>query len=469
MNNPWDVLAKITASDSKLDKQALIEVEANAKNNDFFRGIRLAYDPMVTFGVKKVEEKPEARPSEAPAKGLKPEVFFELCRQLAARELTGDAAKVAIGHARNQATKEEWDGWYRLVLLKDLKAGFGESTVNKVCAKKFPGYTIPLFECQLAKDCADDDSLLVGKKLVDTKLNGLRCLSFVYPGGVVEQYSRNGKEFFNFGVIKEQLAKTAKFFTEPMVLDAEVMSASFQDLLKQARRKSNVQADDSVLNIFDMVPLAEFKAGKGTVRQVERSAALLQWYKTFEDHIPNVNVIGQELVDLDTSAGQKRLKEINDKALAGKYEGIMLKDPEAVYECTRSYNWLKMKPWIEETLTVIGVEEGKAGGKFVGMMGALVMAGAVDDKKVVTNVGGGYTIQQRARFWAIHTGKPVEWKKKEKTGWVTHTEVPDGTVIVGMLAEVRADMLTLADGSDTWSMRFPRFRTFRGFAPGEKL
>jgi DNA ligase-1 len=476
MNQPWTILKELAATDSKNDKQAIIAREATAKNDDFFRGLRLAYDPMITFGVKQVESKPAKRASEPEAKGLDPVKFWDLTQKLAMRQLTGDAAKVAINHAMNQATVEQWDGWYRLVLIKDLKAGFSESTVNKVCEKDFPTYAIPVFETQLAKDCVDDEgnvdeSLLHGKKIVDTKLDGMRCITIVYPNGKVDQYSRNGKELVNFEKIKQQISKNAIFFAEPVVLDGEVMGASFQDLMKQARRQTDVQADDSVLNLFDILTLKEFQAGKGLHKQVDRTYSLHAWFEKLQNNMPNVDVLVGELVDLDTVEGQARLGEINKAAIAGKYEGIMIKDPDAVYECKRSTNWLKMKPFIEESLTVTAVEEGKKDSKFVGTMGALVCEGTVDGKKVKVNCGGGYSIQIRAQIWADYTGKPVTWQKKSSVTkkWMTMTEQPSGRTIVGMIAEVRADALTKSESSDTYSMRFPRFKTFRGFAPGEKL
>jgi DNA ligase 1 len=474
MNKPWEILAKLAATDSKNEKQAIIEQEALAGNDDFFKGLRLAYDSMITFGVKKVDAKGAKRPSEAEPKGITADKFFDLAKRLADRALTGDAAQNAIAFLRNQATKEEWDGWYRLVLMKDLKAGFSESTINKVCEKSFPKYAIPVFECQLAKDCVDDEgnvdeSLLNGKKLVDVKLDGMRVITIVYPSGQVDQYSRNGKELTNFEKIKKQIAKHAVFFAEPVVLDGEVMSASFQDLMKQARRKTDVQADDSVLHLFDILTLREFQHGVGDHRQFDRTYSLNAWYETIKDHMPNVEVVGTELVDLDTPEGVARLEAINKIALEGKYEGIMLKDPEALYECKRGKNWLKMKPFIEESLTVTDVEEGKADSKFVGTMGALVCEDVIDGKKVKVHVGGGYSIQQRAQIWADHTGKPVEWKKKVAGRWTTFTEHPSGNSVVGLVAEVRADALTKSQDSDTWSMRFPRFKTFRGFEAGEKL
>jgi len=468
MNKPWDVLAELAATDSKTEKQSIIAREAKAKNEDFFQGVGLALDNMVTFGVKKVDAKV------GNGKGLKADEFFKLCEDLGARRLTGDAARNAIAVLATKATEEEWNGWYRRILQKDLKAGFSESTLNKVCEKNYPDYAVAVFECQLAKDCVDEDgavdeSLLNGKKQIDVKLDGMRVITIVYPGGRVDQTSRNGKELLNFGVVKSQIAKTAKSFKVPMVLDGEIMSASFQDMMRQARRKTNVQANDSVLHLFDILPLSEFLAGKSKLKQAARSAALIAWGDKFDAVLDNVEIVGQEVVDLDTKEGQKRLLEINKKALAGKYEGVMLKDVDALYECKRSKNWLKMKPFIEESLTVVEIEKGKAGSKFENTLGAMVCEGVVDGKNVRVHVGGGYSIQLRAQLYATHTGKAQTWLKKAGGKWVTMTEQPSKGKIVGLIAEVRADALTKSEDSDTWSMRFPRFKTFRGTKAGEKL
>jgi len=471
---PWNILAEIAATDSKNAKEAIIAREAATGNAEFFDGLRLTFDNMITFGVKAVAAKPTKRPSEAEPRGVTHAAFMDLCQKLATRKLTGDAAQVAINYLMNQATQDEWDGWYRLVLTKDLKAGFSEVTVNKAVGKKFPQFAIPVFSVQLAKDCVDDDgnvdeSLFCGKKIVDTKLDGMRCISIVYPNGQVDQFSRNGKELLNFGAIKQQLSKNAIFFAEPVVLDGEVMGASFQDLMKQARRLTDIQADDSVLNLFDIITLKEFQTGKGKHPQKDRTFSLQSWYDKVQTTMPNITVVGCEVVDLDTDAGKARLLEINQLALKGKFEGIMLKDPEAVYECKRSLNWMKMKPFIEESLKVTACEEGTAGSKFEGSLGALVCEDMVGDKLVNVNVGGGYSTQLRAKLWARHTGKPVTWKKKVDGKWKTFTETPDGGPVVGLIAEIRADALTKSATGNVWSMRFPRFKTFRGATAGEKM
>lgn len=422
---------------SRLNKEAILEAEARAGNDELFEGMRLALDPMITFGVKKVPK--HGGPD---GQGLPWAAFRALADSLAERKLTGDAARDAIELCLKSAKKTEWNDWYMRILTKDLRCGVSEATVNKVTKTINPKYMIPVFECQLAHDSANHESKVCGKKLIEVKLDGVRVLTIVYPDGRVNQYSRNGKELVNFGHIKEQFEKVAAGLTEPWVFDGEIMSSSFQDLMKQVHRKSDVQANDSVLNLFDCIPLAMFKTGKWKATQTFRSEHLAKFVEHHKDTLTSVQVVGQELVDLDTAKGQRRYKEINASAIAGGYEGIMLKDVDAPYECKRSVAWLKLKPFIEVSLEVTAVEEGT--GKNEGRLGALVCEGIDDGKAIRVNVGSGFTDNHRIDYWA------------------------DKNSLIGAVVEVRADAVTQnQDGS--YSLRFPRFLRFRGFEAGEKL
>jgi len=433
MLKPWKVVAELESTNSRLDKEAIIQRESVAGNDELFLGFRRAYDAMVTFGVKKVEEK------KGDGKGITSKSFWDTADRLANRELTGNAALTAINFLRMNATEAEWNGWYRRILIKDMRCGTSETTINKHADKK---YSVPVFSCQLAHDGANHEGKVVGKKFIEVKLDGVRVLTIVYADGTVNQYSRNGKELVNFEHIKQQFAKHAVFLDEPMVFDGEVMSSSFQDLMKQIHRKSDANADDAVLNLFDAITLKEFQAGKSTRTQIERSTWLRSWMEPVQDHMPNVTVVGHVLLDLDTPDGQAEFKALNQRAIAGGYEGIMIKDPAAGYECKRTVAWLKQKPYIEVSLAVIGVEEGT--GKNVGRLGALIVEGIDDGKLIRTNVGSGLTDSDRVAYW------------------------DNADSIIGDIVEVRADAVTQnQDGS--YSLRFPRFKGFRGFEPGEKI
>jgi len=342
------------------------------------------------------------------------------------------------------ATKAQWNGWYRRILIKDLRCGVSEKTVNKVVEKKYASYAIPVFGCQLAHDSANHESKVAGKKLIEVKLDGVRVITIVRTDGRVDMFSRNGKELANFPTITEQISAVVKKDPPPydLVLDGEVMSSSFQDLMKQVHRKSDVQSNDAILNLFDVIPLENFEQGVWDKTQSDRSDMIYYWHKAHKDMLPNVAVVGHELVDLDSDDGQVRYKEINAQAVAGGYEGIMIKDPEAGYECKRSVAWLKLKPFIEVSLEVIDVEEGT--GRNVGRLGAIVCQGVDDGKTIRVNVGSGFSDSDRDSYWVSRDS------------------------LLGQIVEVRADAVT-QNQDGTYSLRFPRFLRFRGFQIGEKI
>ena len=440
MSDPCEyVISTLEDHNSRLDKEAIILAQAQAGNNEFFQGLRLAFDAMVTFGVKKV---PEREGTDGP--GYSWHAFKTNTQKLINRESTGHDARDLIEDMMAHSTNAQWNSWYRRILIKDMRAGFSENTVNKVVEKKYAHYSIPVFSCQLAHDSANHETKVCGKKLIEVKLDGVRVITIVYPDGRVDQYSRNGKELVNFPHVKDQFSLIAKIgcFSEAMVFDGEIMSGTFQDLMKQIHRKSSATANDAVLNVFDYMSLAEFEAGGSKSTQLQRSESLENWYEFYGAQCPNVTVVAQELVDLDTDEGQKRYREINALAIAGGYEGIMLKDPEAVYECKRSVAWLKLKPFIEVSLTVTAVEEGT--GRNVGKLGAFVCSGNDDGRDIVVNVGSGFTDANRDAYWTSRDE------------------------VVGKIVEVRADAIT-QNQDGTYSLRFPRFLTFRGFRDGEKI
>jgi len=424
---------------SRLDKEAIILSIAEEGCDEFFQGCQLALDPMVTFGVKQI---PEKKDEDGP--GLNWDSFIVLAGNLRDRNLTGHDARDAIAEAITQATQKEWNGWYRRILIKDLRCGTSEKTINKVVEKKYADYSIPVFGCQLAHDSANHETKVSGKKLIEVKLDGVRVITIVRTDGRVDMFSRNGKELINFPHVVEQISAVVKKAPPKydLVLDGEIMSSSFQDLMTQVHRKSDVKANDAILNLFDMCPLSNFEQGSWDKSQTLRSQMVQAWVEKNHVDLPNVTCLANELVDLDTDEGQLRYKEINAQAVAGGYEGIMIKDPEAGYECKRSVAWLKLKPFIEVSLVVVDTEEGT--GKNAGKLGALVCEGVDDGKAIRVNVGSGLTDEQRDGFWQFRRD------------------------CVGMVAEVRADAVT-QNQDGTYSLRFPRFKAFRGFAPGEKI
>lgn len=432
----FQIIQELEADNSRLAKEAILAREAAAGNTELFDGVRLALSPYTTFGVKKVPKH-----SGPDGQGLPWVAFLELAHLLSTRQLTGNDAKDAIELALSASTGAQWNDWYRRILIKDLRCGVSEKTVNKV----LKGTTIepvPVFECMLAHDGANHEKKVTGVKLLEPKLDGVRCITIVdYNARTVVQYTRNGKVLENFSHIADSLLAIIDDLGRSYVLDGEVVSSSFQTLMKQVHRKDDVQASDARLMLFDMVPLIEFQEGKSTLGQ-RRRTNLLKSFKSVFDRCGHVDIISQTEVNLDEMVGEVQFKAFNKETVEAGFEGIMIKDPNALYECKRSTSWLKQKPFIEVSLEVVNVEEGT--GRNVGKLGALVCSGQDDGKDILVNCGSGFSDDDRAEFWDSRDSLP------------------------GQIVEVRADAVT-QNQDGTYSLRFPRFLRFRGFAAGEKI
>lgn len=434
---PQIIIQRLQADNSRLAKEAILEAAATEGLTEFFDGLRMALDNLYTFGVKQVPVKDEDS-----GQGLAWTNFVELADALYRRKITGHEARDAILLAMGVATKEQWNDWYRLILQKDLRSGISEKTVNKVL-KKTDIAPVPVFEVMLAHDGANHETKITGKKLLEPKLDGVRAVTVVdFESRTVTMYTRNGKVLENFGHITKYLEDNLDNIGRSYVMDGEVVSKSFQDLMKQVHRKENVQASDARLCLFDIVPLVEFKTGKSVMGQRRRSKFLRENFSKIFADSGFIEIIPQKEVNLDEFIGDIEYRDYNKEMVAAGYEGIMIKDPEAKYECKRSVSWLKQKPFIEVSLSIKSVEEGT--GRNIGRLGALVCEGVDDAKTIRVNVGSGFSDSNRTSYWE------------------------ERDTIIDQVVEVRADAIT-QNQDGTYSLRFPRFMRFRGFKAGEKI
>ena len=434
---PEVVIQSLAADNSRLAKEEILKQAAEEGLTEFFDGVRMALDNLYTFGIKQVPEKIEDG-----GQGLSWPNFLQLAEALYRRELTGHAARDAIELAMGVATRDQWNYFFKLILQKDLRCGVSEKTVNKVLKKFKDIASVPVFECMLAHDGANHESKITGKKLVEPKLDGVRCLTVIdYENQTVTQYTRNGKVLENFTHITDYLSQYINEFGRSMILDGEVVSRTFQDLMKQVHRKDNVQAGDARLVLFDCLPLVEFKQGISVMGLRRRREFLKNWQNIFADS-GFIEIVSQREFDLDVLTDEIEFKDYNQEMVEAGYEGIMIKDPNSKYECKRSTAWLKQKPFIEVSLTVTGYEEGT--GRNQSRLGALICEGGDDGKTICVNCGSGFSDDDRTELWAGRDS------------------------LVGQVVEVRADAVT-QNQDGTYSLRFPRFKTFRGFKKGEKI
>jgi DNA ligase-1 len=263
----------------------------------------------------------------------------------------------------------------------------------------------------------------------------------------VTLYSRNGKEFANFPQIAEALMKVANGTVKGgmgpngVVLDGEIVGESFQKLMRQAHRKNDAQTEDMVYHVFDMIPLRDFKEGHSNTRQCRR----LEWVENLRNRFNDTDclrVMSGINVDLDTAEGHDQMNRYAQDSVKDGFEGIMIKNLEAPYECKRSDFWMKWKPTITVDLNIVGFEQGT--GRNADRLGAIICEGVDNERNIRVNVGSGFSDDDRQRFWDSRD------------------------LLLDNVVEVEADAVS-QNQDGTYSLRFPRFVRFRGFEAGDKL
>jgi len=442
MSSSW--INKLNESDSRLHKEDVIRQALEAAilgsvNAQMFLGLTHAcYNPFVTFAVRQVPNTVGITGATNPWTE-----FNNLLHLLSTREITGNTARDAIAHISTQFDSDEWNNFCAPVIRRDLRAGISEKTINKVV--KGTKYQIPVFGCQLAAN-SEGRPEMRGIKRLEPKLDGVRVLMMAIMSDsgevTVVSYSRNGKIFENFSHIEDQVrdnytrivrkAATSNMYLG-FVFDGEVIGNSFQELMRQARRKENVQAEDSVFNVFDIIPLTAFREGVWKY-PLSMRIGVLDRIRPIIDDMPNVELLPHLLVDLDTSEGRDQLDRYAIDQVDAGFEGIMIKDLVAPYECKRSTSWMKWKPTITVDLEVVDVEEGT--GRNKGRLGALVCQGHDDGRDISVNVGSGLSDEQRDEFWQ------------------------ERNTVIGQTVEILCDVIT-KNQDGTYSLRFPRFVRFR--------
>ena len=135
---PWNIIQELEADNSRLKKESIIRRENDADNIRFFNGVCMALDGFRTFGVQKVPV------STQDGDGITQTEFDDIVRQLEDRTLTGNDMRDVIQNLCSKSKMEQWNDWYRRILIKDLRCGVTHKTINKHSDNKVPVFELSL-------------------------------------------------------------------------------------------------------------------------------------------------------------------------------------------------------------------------------------------------------------------------------------------------------------------------------------
>lgn len=448
------ILTQIKGAKGK-EKQRIM---TQHRENELLKSVfKAAVDPSITYGV--------SRSPVPPAGTLTPTHEWNsvqpLLDKLAARELTGNAAREAITELVHGLSPRQAD-LLDLILQKDLNLGVGYTATTKV----WPGLVFE-FQAMLSHKF-EPKRIKRWPQRCQTKFDGVRNLCRVRlndaanfgstvqqddAAAMTEMLSREGNPLPAIDHIGADIllwlhacAKAGLITPEDYIIDGEATAGNFNKTVGDVRRKSKL-AEDAVFEVFDLVPLIEFEAGKSSLSYEER----YQLLERMKAHIPSERISVPPALWVNSV---DEIMQIAGQIIDSGGEGVIVKDPGAFYETKRSYAWLKVKCEESEDLAIVGAYEGEPGTKYVGMMGGAI----VRFNGVEVHVGGGWTDKERAELWNAYKRdceKVAEWS----------ISGDDGTDLefINRVIEVAYHEVT-PDGS----LRHPRKKRFRDTFTGSK-
>lgn len=221
------------------------------------------------------------------------------------------------------------DGLFSNVVLNN---GAIELTSRSLHSLKFPNYTFTDELIQLSK----------GKHVV---LNGEITIPSIsdrlVSNGIVSRISKYSMEYDN-----KKLIKIEKDFMDDFGVDIE----SFRDKL--------------VYTIWDIVPYSSYINAYDSTPLVDRRINLVNLLD--EAKLNNVKLIQTRNV-----YSYLDLMKSFSKVLSNKFEGLVVKTPNAEYVNKKNINQVKMKLEFDIDLEICGFEEGS--GRLVGTLGNLIV------------------------------------------------------------------------------------------------
>ena len=414
-------LTSISQVSSSKEKQAIL---SDSKDNEVLRTLLFStYSPFVQFNIKKIP----VELSDCTGKDITEanyNDFLKLLVRLSKREITGNTAIDELSEFLTGCCEEEYN-WYTRVIGKDLKIGLADKGINSAIKGLIPVYEVLLAD-KIPADCLNLDTakainMLPNRIVTQYKIDGYRLNIHVLESGEVLIRTRNGKIVSGYSDLEKEASEK---LPRGYVYDGEIVAPElfewinsnscdnngevvanrdlFSEVMSHAfSKETNKQG---VFNLFDMVPLHEWNSKKTT--------------ETYEMRLDNINLKVkplklQHIVVVPTSRvyykdNKEDLKEIVEQFhyfLSVGWEGLMIKNVEAVYEFKRSKNLLKMKLMDTLDLPVVEVFEGT--GKYKNMMGGVY----VEYKGNKVGVGSGWSDEQRLKFWRNNNdiiGKTIE-------------------------------------------------------------
>lgn len=362
---------RIAATSSKLEKEALFK-EAGSQSSLFMKSAIYCYDSFKNYGISNA---PHKTPGIAlGGNGLEDAVVWKTLDELVSRDLSGNSARDKVQALVNLLDEPSAEV-FRRIINKDMRAGFGESTINRCFKSSLREF--PYMRCSLPdKSNMPKWDWSVGI-ISQEKADGMFGNVNLDEKGFLWITSRAGTPFPAGCLgIEEDMAKVLQKSTQThgefIVYEAGVLMPREKGngVLNSLLSGGPLEADQRVVfEAWDQIPLnAVFPKGKYLTPYKSRLSSLgSQAVVAQRSGIVSVKLIPTRIVRTKADA-YAHYKEL----LSKHKEGTVCKHPDAIWKDGTSTDQVKLKLEVDVELRVVGFIPAAPGTKHEATFGSLL-------------------------------------------------------------------------------------------------
>lgn len=386
----FELIEQVASISSKTEKERLVK---QGMEHELFRKImRAAYDPFINYGLADIP-----KPVGIGAGSLDGATAWAIIEQLASRKITGNDARTIVDQLLTEKLDEPSAHLFWRIIKKDMRAGFGENTLNKAL-KGFVA-TFPYMRCTLPKD-ADMESWDWSQGVISQeKADGMFANVSHDDVGSIWISTRQGSPFplHEMGgdflhALEQALPRGTQTHGELLVyrndklLPREEGNGVLNSILSGG---SLAEIEEIRFFAWDQVPLSAVQPkAKLQVRYRARLMGMLghmkgkggRWVQPVATRIVRTNAEAME-----------HYREL----LAEGKEGTIVSNPDGIWKDGTSKDKVKFKLEVPVELRVIGFNEGT--GKNEGALGSFICQSECGKLKVDVSGRGD---AMRAEVWA---------------------------------------------------------------------
>lgn len=414
--NVFEALQEIAQTSSKNSKQDLV---GKFIQDELFRtSVEYALNPHKVYGII-----PEHDWIVTGGTAQFDDQTFGLLDTLIERKVTGNAARDAI---RAELARLDVSSANLLVdvIKKDLRAGFSESTVNKVYKDLIPEYSY--MRCSTLNKIKPEkfnwkkgvfsqvkaDGMYANGNILDD-LQFLSRQGSVMPMEHFQDIANSVKHIKGEQTHGELLVKQ-----DGKILPRTTSNGILTSVMKGGKFEEN---QTPIYVVWDIIPIEYAKKkGKYKVPYSERFARLQELFADNEF----VEIIEYRMVYSLEEAIAHGMELIEQG-----FEGSVFKDPDMPWEDGTSKWQVKVKIEFESDLEVVEIANGRVGSKIEGRPGALLCKTSCGQLTVSVTV-------KNDKMRALIEKDPSDW--------------------IGRIVPVIANDIVQAEGNDTYSLFLPR-------------